>query len=488
MAMMPRMTSSKKDSPASCRFLLPRRPLCWSRGMQRWSSTSSLTQGANPPTLRYGQPHPSTHPHLLTQGEITPGTTADEYALRRSNFINLLPDKTVAIIPSHPELMMSYDIPYSFRQQTDFYYLSGYQEPDALLVLRKQSNGSHFTMFVRPRDPAREIWDGSRSGVEGALSFFGADEAFPIDQLEVKLPGLLHGMENVAFHPNIHLEFSNRVFSLIEPEKTASPQTLLQELRLIKSPSEVNIMRRSTEISAQSFCEIMRATRPGILEGQLAALYEYECRKRGAQRLAYPPVFASGIHANTLHYISNDDRMKDGQLLLVDAGGEYNMFSSDITRTWPVNGKFTAAQRDLYNTVLDVQKKCIAMCVVNQGMSLGKLHQASVQMLGSGLRKLGIHVGNVQKYYPHSIGHWVGMDVHDVHDVPSKPLEPGMLITVEPGLYIPDEPHIPKELRGQGIRIEDDVLITENGPEILTRGCPKETDEIEATMRDLRPL
>ncbi|ELR15705.1 XaaPro aminopeptidase 3, putative [Acanthamoeba castellanii str. Neff] len=456
---------------------------------------SDSLAGKRPRPMNYGQPHPSTHPHLVKEGEITPGITAKEYAQRRENLMARVPVGTVMIVPSHPEMMMSYDIPYSFRQQTDFYYLSGYQEPDALLVLAKRSDSEpiHFTMFLRPRDPAREIWDGPRSGVEGAVSFFGADEAHPIDRLAEKLKDLTDGVKNILYSPDVHLEFTHQIFALIPPEKIACPRNLLQTMRLIKSPAEIDVMRRSTEISGQAFREIMRATQPGITEGQLAALYEYECRKRGSQRLAYPPVFASGIHANTLHYVANDDIMQDGQMVLVDAGGEYNMFSSDITRTWPVNGKFTPAQLDLYNTVLDVQKKCIELCVSDGRMSPSALHQMSTQFITEGLKNLGLikpgQTSGVSRFYPHSIGHWLGMDVHDVHDVSTRvPFKPGMMATVEPGIYVSDDPDIPAELRGMGVRIEDDVLITTGAPEILTAGAPKEAHDIEAVMRDRKPL
>jgi Xaa-Pro aminopeptidase len=439
--------------------------------------------------MRFGQPHPETHPHLLKPGEVTAGVPKEEYRRRREEFMSKLPQHSVALIPAHPESFMSFDIPYRFRQHTDFLYLTGYQEPDALALLSKTSNTApiKFTMFVRPRDPNREMWDGPRTGVEGALSFIGADEAYPLSSLEERLESYLRGKNHIFLDHTIHPKTTDTIArSLKKSIKVQSPKGILQMQRLIKSATEISCMQRSTFISGQAFADTIAYTRPGILESELEAYFEYQVRRRGAQRVAYPPVFASGIHANTLHYIANDDVMRDGQLLLVDAGGECDGFSSDISRTWPVNGRFSPAQLEVYEVLLEIQIKCIDKCRADGKMTMSNLHNYSTTLMKQGLSRLGLlktKTADVDRFYPHSIGHWVGMDVHDVHDISlSLPLQPGMMCTVEPGIYIPDDPDVPPRFRGMGMRIEDDILVTDGAPEVLTREAPKDPKHIEQLM------
>ncbi|KAL6069555.1 Xaa-Pro aminopeptidase [Balamuthia mandrillaris] len=488
-------------------------------------SLSSQTTSSQQPPRRMGQPHPSTHAHLLKPGEVTPGITAEEYEERRLRFVEQLPAGAIALVPSNPERIMSNDIPYRFRQHTDFYYLCGYDEPDAFLLLKKQNtNEVHMSMFVRPRDPKREIWDGPRSGLEGAVEFFGADEAFSIEHHLEELPKLLSSASVICFDADANMKATEKLAPYllrVEGKEIKNPKKILESMRLVKSPAEIAIMRRSTHISAQAFKEVMKDTKPGMTENVIEAMMEYEVRKRGALRLAYPPVIASGEHANILHYIANDDILKEGDLLLVDAGGEYCNFSSDITRTWPISGKFSAAQKELYEALLEVQLKCIDKCRVGHGMSPLELHHYSAELMADLLIKLGLSQDSAStiikrrvptfllscffllsrtpnltptttksyvKFYPHSIGHWLGMDVHDVHSISTAtPFRPGMMCTVEPGIYIPSDMQedIPARYRGIGIRIEDDLVIREDGeaPEVLTWEAPKTVQEIESVMQ-----
>jgi len=440
--------------------------------------------------FRIGQPHPQTHPHLMKENEITPGVTFEEYRRRRKDFWNLLcliadmkkvkKERMVALIPSSPELFMSFDIPYTFRQDTNMNYLTGYQEPESLLVMENDKN----TMFVRERDPSKELWNGPRSGTKGVMNVFGIDKAFPLSNLQQNIRSILTDSSLVFYERNINPEITKMIESTINVP-FISPTQVLSTLRLKKSPAEIQLMRQSCEIAAKSMIEVMKITKPGISEHLLGSKMEYECKIRGAQRLSYPCVVAGGVNANTLHYITNDMILRNGDLVLMDAGCEYNGYSSDITRTFPINGRYTKEQREIYNIVLNANKKCIKMCKPGKGISIRKIHQLSVQLMEEDLINIGLvnkHV-SLSKLFPHSIGHWLGMDVHDVNDIStSESIEDGMILTIEPGLYIPDEPEIPEKYRGIGIRIEDDILVTKDEPEVLTRFVPKEPEEIEKIM------
>jgi Xaa-Pro aminopeptidase len=465
---------------------------------------------------RYGQPHPFTHPHLLKPGEgtwfrakifkfypfivlirylhcylVTPLTTAEEYAERRQRLAAKLPPNSLAIFPAALHCYMTNDIPYVYRQNSDFLWLSGFHEPSSVLVIDNLEGAGtcHSTLFVAARDPAREIWDGPRTGVERAPDFLGIKDVHSSQLADIDrvLSPKLRRAQSVFFN-DVRSDVDLHDFLLEKAvSHPPSPRPFVEELRVIKSPSEQNLMRKSTAISGESFGELMKYTRPGMSQRQLDAVFEMNCRIRGSQRLAYPPVFASGVNNLTLHYIANDEIVQDGQLLLVDAGGEYNCYASDITRTFPASGKFSEAQAELYSAVLRVQKAIIqSLNVSSSQVSLNSLHEQSVRLLVRELVNLKIltpsTVNTYQKYYPHSIGHWLGMDVHDTMSVSGHtPLRPGMIVTVEPGLYIPvDDPAVPERFRGIGIRIEDDVLITASEPEVLTRLAPKEISEIES--------
>jgi len=299
-----------------------------------------------------------------------------------------------------------------------------------------------------------------------------------MDDLKEELPRILQRNTGpIFFNPNINPRINQFLQGMLSKQKILNVNTILASMRLIKSEAEIELMRKAGDVAAFSMVETMKATKPNMSEHELGAKMEYECKKMGAQRLSYPAVVAGGQNALTLHYITNDMILKDGDLVLMDAGAEYHGYSSDITRCWPVNGKFTEGQLELYNLVLHVNKECIKLC--QRGNSLLSIHRSACSLFDEGLSKLGIH-GLSHDYFPHSIGHWLGMDVHDVGEISSSTtLESGMIITIEPGLYIPNKSDIPTKYRGIGIRVEDDVVVREGEPEVLTKNVPKDPQVIE---------
>jgi intermediate cleaving peptidase 55 len=412
---------------------------------------------------------------------VTPGVTKDEYAARRKAIIDSLPDGTAIILPSASHKFMSNDIYYEYRPNSDFYYYCGLTEPESLIVLEKRSGKPWFTLLLKDRDPQREIWDGPLTGVERGAEFFGADEVFSSKKVKDVLETILKRAKKV---------FYNRVQTDVKvPEGIAnnpnfsSPIPLIEQQRLIKTPAEIAIMKKSGAISGEAFGDTMKFTRPGMSEKEVWAFIDYQCKRRGSFRLSYVPVVAAGKNALIIHYIQNNTIIKDGDMILVDAGGEYLNYASDITRTWPVNGKFTQPQLAIYNAVLRVQKACISLC--KPGFSLARLHEASVLLMINELKSLKLlkTPEDYERFYPHAIGHYLGMDTHDVASAQvSLNFVPGMVVTVEPGLYIPDTPDVPEQYRGIGVRIEDDVVITPTGCEVLTAKAPKEPSEIEALI------
>lgn len=461
-----------------------------------------------------GQPTPESHPHLMEENEITPGITKKEYRDRRHKLLSVLSkthfgethDKHLVVIPSNPTKHMTIDVPYPFRQNTDFLYLTGFQEPDAVLVLQTlegQSLPAHkSTLFIQPPDPKRELWEGKRPGTKDAILFFGFDESYSIRNLAPVLIDRYAGKDFSVWydslrptHPMIHEEISKVLF---RSEKFSYKNLLtlghnVHMLRLIKSEAEIKLLRQSASLTAQAITKVMKSTRPGLEESHLHTILEYECRMGGAERLAYPPVVASGPMANTLHYINNTQVLRNGELVLMDAGSEYHGYASDITRTWPVSGNFSEPQRELYEVVLRVHKKCLQLC--QKTVSLDYLHHAMLLLLGEELIGLNMIPKNLTEsqlkkvtaeFCPHHVGHYLGMDTHDTHMVSrGLGLHPGMVITIEPGIYISaDNTKVPERYRGIGIRIEDDVLITEKEPEVLTAECPKEIEDIERLMNN----
>lgn len=451
---------------------------------------------------RLGQPSPKTHPHLLKEGEVTPGMSLEEYEVRRARLLDALGDGALILFPAAKHHYMTNDIPYVYRQNSDFSYLTGCQEPDSLMALYHLPNGEPiFHLFVRPRTQHSELWDGPRTGVERANEFFGADITSSIEEFPQMLKTLLEGKTMVCYR-DIETDvkkFKELVFGSVKAItesgrslEVVEMKAIMSHMRVIKTEAELDVIRKSCSISANAFIDVMKATTPECYEHEMSARIEWECRRRGSQRLAYPPVVATGISCNTLHYVMNDSVAKDGDMLLMDAGGEYFDYASDITRTWPTNGIFTPGQRIVYEAVLRTQKRVIEAIAKHfkskkeeRGtLSLLVLQQVAADSLGQELQAMGIknpeRLGDV---YPHMIGHYLGMDVHDVPQVPySAELQPGMIITVEPGLYMPNDSWVPEMLRGIGVRIEDDVLITDGEPEILTREAPKEVDELQAII------
>jgi len=420
-------------------------------------------------------------------------------------FMRRMEPNSVAIIPSAREATRSNDTHYRFRQDSDFFYLTGFEEPDAIAVINP-SQSPKYTLFVRPRDPEREIWDGRRAGVEGARQDFGADESFPIAEFDEKLNDILDGAERLYYRLGVNSDLDDTIIRQIArmravnrkpihpPQTIIDPATIIHELRVLKSPEEIEIMQRAADIAAEAHVEAMKAVRPGMNEYEVEALIERVFRERGAAAPAYTSIVGAGPNATVLHYINNDGQLHDGDLLLVDAGAEYKGYASDITRTYPINGRFTKAQREIYELVLKAQKSCVEM--VRPGVTHDQLKQHSIEVLTEGMVQLGLLKGDPEElikekkheqFYMHGLGHMLGIDVHDVglyyHGKESRALEPGVVMTVEPGIYVSvGTKGIPEQYLGIGVRIEDDVLCTQNGPRVLTTKVPKEVSEIESLM------
>ncbi|XP_063796439.1 xaa-Pro aminopeptidase 3 isoform X2 [Pseudophryne corroboree] len=445
----------------------------------------------------------------LVSGEVTPGLTQTEYAQRRYKLMSNIQKESqllgcssdhAAVFLSNATLYMTSDIPFPFHQHNDFLYLCGFLEPDSILLLQNRQGHelpSHTaTLFVPRRDPGRELWDGPRSGPDGAVALTGVDQAFPIEEFKHVLPMLLDEGVTLWYdyvrppHSSLHSTFMQ---PLIESKaqyrnRIKSTRLLIQQLRLIKSEAELELMKKAGHISSHAFIETMHCSKAPVNEAFIYAKFDFECRARGADILAYPPVVAGGSRANTLHYVKNNQIVKSGEMVLMDGGCEASCYVSDITRTWPVNGRFSAPQEELYEAVLHIQNSCLNLCIL--GTSLDNLYSHMLTELGKKLKDLGIvqkrcsdgHIIKAaRKYCPHHVGHYLGMDVHDTPDVyRSLPLQQGMVITIEPGIYIPENDHdAPEKYRGLGIRIEDDVMITGQSPIILSAECPKEIYDIQ---------
>lgn len=409
------------------------------------------------------------------------------------------------IIASHPEHIRNDDVHYAYRQDSNFFYLSGWEEPGSVLVIRPGQN-PETTLFVRPKDKERETWDGFRYGPEGAKSEFQVDATFLISEFSNKIVELLKPVEKIYYRWNIQRDFDLQILEILENVRRSHGRSgrgylpvfdareVVGELRIIKDHYEITQMRKAGEISARAHLAAMRATRPGVGEREIVAVLASEFYKLGAAREGYNHIVASGNNSTTLHYNFNDQVCRDGDLLLIDAGAEYNYYTGDITRTFPVNGKFSEAQRLVYDGVLSLQKDLIAMSKPGlpfkelQDTAIDRLTQLMIELgLLKGDKKQLIGSGEYRRYYPHGVSHWLGSDVHDVGKYlingEARRLEPGMCFTIEPGLYIPgDDAAAPAALRGIGVRIEDDILITSAGCEVLTALVPKDITEIEAVV------
>ena len=429
-----------------------------------------------------------------------------EFARRRKNLMALMEPNSIAIIPSAREQVRSRDTGYLFRQDSDFYYLSGFVEPEAVLVLVPGRRHGQFVIFCRERHPSMELWHGDRAGPEGACEKYAADDAFPIGDIDDILPGLIEGRERVYYSMGRSAEFDRQIMGWVNslrgkeatgavpPGEFTDLDHMLHELRLYKSAAELRLLRRAGDITARAHQRAMRACRAGWYEYQLEAELQHEFAMSGARHAAYPSIVGSGENACIMHYLENAGKMRDGDLVLVDAGCELEYYASDVTRTFPVSGRFSTEQRALYQLVLKAQLAAIEQ--IKPGNHWNQPHDASVRVITEGLVELGLLKGRVaslikreayRAYYMHRVGHWLGLDVHDVGDYRLgeewRLLEPGMVMTVEPGLYVSERnSKVAKKWRGIGIRIEDDVVVTDEGCEVITSGVPKTVEEIEALM------
>lgn len=413
----------------------------------------------------------------------------------------------IALIGSASVRTRNRDVNYPFRQDSDFYYLTGFNEPDSLAVFIPGRKQGEYILFCREFDEKKALWEGAHAGLEGATKHYKADDSFPIDDLDDILPGMLEDKGKVYYpigrdsdldHNLLvwinHIRSQSRT-GVTAPGELVSLEHILHEMRLFKSAEELKLMRRAADVSANAHVKAMQKCKPGLYEYQLEAEIIYNFIQDGLRAVAYPSIVAGGKNACVLHYTENADKLKSGDLLLIDAGAECDHYAADITRTFPVSGRFSEPQKQLYQLVLDAQAAAIAQ--IKPGLPWHLAHDASVEVLTKGLVSLGLLKGKVSKlikdekykqFYMHRIGHWLGMDVHDVGDYKLdkewRLLEPGMVLTIEPGLYIPaDCLTVDEQWRGIGIRIEDDVLVTAEGHEILTGGVPKTIAEIESLMQ-----
>ncbi len=425
------------------------------------------------------------------------------FARRRKEFMQKM-QGGIAVFCSAPMRNRNSDVDYEFRQDSDFYYLTGFDEPESFCIFAPENKKHEYLLFVLPRDKEKETWTGIRAGVEGAIQNFGAEMAHTNDKLEEILTELLQNASALHYSLNRYPEADRRIFAVMDlvrakgragiypPSRIIDPSETLSEMRLFKKPDELDALQRAVDISVRAHSAAMKSTAPGRFEYEIQAVLEYAFRSGGSQRNGYPSIVGSGPNTCILHYTRNNRKLQDGDLLLIDAGAEFDYYTADITRTYPVNGKFTSQQRTIYELVLDAQKKAIA--AMKPGITWMQVHSLTVRTLTQGMITLGLLQGtldenleneNYNKYYMHRTGHWLGLDVHDTGKYRRmdtwRVLEPGMVMTVEPGLYVPPDDEN-KTFRGIGIRIEDDVLITENGPKVLSGNCPKEIDDLEAII------
>jgi Xaa-Pro aminopeptidase len=428
------------------------------------------------------------------------------FAARRKRFLEAMEHDSVAILLGAGLAPRSRDTHYRFRQDSDFHYLTGFDHPNAAAVLRTDG-GPAFTLFVEPRDPEAETWTGYRPGVEGARADYGADEARPHGELHDQLPTLLERARRVYHVLGRDPRIDARIVETVEtarvrsrahappPDAILDLRSLVHEMRLLKEPEEIDLLRRANEITREAHAAAAALAREGSSEHELEAVLDYTFRRRGGWGPAYESIVGGGANATVLHYVANDQPLRDGTMVLIDAGCELAGYAADVTRSYPVGGRFSAAGRAVYEVVLAAQEAALARC--RPGATLEQIHDVALRRLVEGMLDLGlvtgpadevIRSGAYRPYYMHRTSHWLGLDVHDVGaysvDGGPRPLEPGMVFTVEPGLYVParDE-RAPAALRGIGVRIEDDVVVTDTGHENLTASVPKQPDDVEALVR-----
>ena len=428
------------------------------------------------------------------------------FADRRRRFLDAI-GPGVAVIPAAPTALRNGDVEQPYRQNSDFFYLTGFEEPESVLVLTNQHPEHRAVLFLRPRNPEREIWDGYRVGVERAPKMLGVDAAFPIDELDERLPAYLTDVHRLHYRLGRRADFDARIFQAMDsvrakartgvrpPGEIVDPELTIHEMRLRKSADEVATMRRAAEITGEAHVAAMRLAKPGVHEYEVEAELLRVFRAHGSDRIAYECIVGSGPNATILHYRAGKRRLGEGELLLIDAGCELDMYASDVTRTFPVSGVFSEPQRALYDVVLEAEKAAID--AVAPGRTVDEIHEVAVRVVIDGLLRHGLLEGDAEsvfedgsyrRFFMHRTSHWLGMDVHDVGAYfdggEPRPLEPGMVLTIEPGVYVAEDADVDPKWRGIGIRIEDDILVTERGFENLSESIPKAPEDIERIMSD----
>ncbi len=433
---------------------------------------------------------------------------AAEFSRRRRELMALMDPNSIAILPSADLKLRNGDVEYLFRQDSDFHYLTGFDEPDAVFVLIPGRAHGEAILFCQERDDLHERWHGKVTGPERAAQLYGMDDAFPIADIDDILPGLIEGRSKLYYAMGVNNDFDRQVIDWVQlinandeigaqpPGEFVQLGQYLHELRLYKSAPEIELMKLAAAATRDAHIRAMQAVAPGVMEYEVDAELRYAFARGGARFAAYPSIVGGGNNACVMHYLENNDQLMDGDLVLIDAGGEYEGYASDVTRTLPVSGQFTDTQKSVYDIVLRAQEAAINE--VQPGNTWNMPHEAAVRVITQGLLDLGLLCGDIEslieteayvKYYFHKTGHWLGLDVHDVGDYQVngewRVFEEGMVTTIEPGLYFPDDlSSVPPAYRGIGIRIEDDVLVTKTGHTVLTEDIPKTTDAIEATMAE----
>ncbi|BGP47215.1 aminopeptidase [Rhodotorula kratochvilovae] len=473
----------------------------------------------------YGQPLPASHPHLLAPGELTPGISAREYAQRRRALVDRLDDGAVVVVAGGKTVYLSQNIFYRFRQRSNFWYLTGFEEPDSALIIEKTScaKGYKMTLFCPPKEPYHELWNGPRTGLDGARDILGADEAYDSTSFARQLQSILSSNSRGPVYidlpsvspttfsrtrPRTHKARSlldylspsgsgtptipdevDDVLAALQKRNVRSAAAEVERLRLIKSEAEVRVMRKAADASAAAHAKVMRFARPGLTEHHLTSHFAYHTSLRGATREAYVPVCASGAQALTIHYLDDNRPLRQGETVLIDAGCEWGGYASDITRVFPVSGTFSTAQAHLYEAVLRIEKACITYCRANANLSLEELHRLSVDMTRTELQDLGFHLrgGDLERVlYPHFLTHPLGVDLHDTMTFGrNEKIQEGMVITIEPGIYVPPLAHFPKGFHNLVVRIEDEVVVGAEDPTVLSVNAPKELVDVEACCQGL---
>ncbi|KAJ5388239.1 hypothetical protein N7509_010780 [Penicillium cosmopolitanum] len=468
------------------------------RAPSRSSRTYATSESVFAADLKFGQPLHETHPHLLDPGELTPGITALEYAQRRSRLANKLPKGAVAILAASEVKYRAPGIFNEYRQESNFFYLTGFNEPNALAVIGNDGSGDNHTfhLYVREKDARAELWDGARSGTQAAVDVFNADETGNIENIGDILPRIVTGASEVysdipsldnarsSLHRYLYgpTVASEKLKKFVDHRKVKPLKSILNEMRAFKSENEVVHMRMLGQAAGRSFTDSMRQT--FATEKALMSYLEYQFKVNGCDGSAFVPVVAGGQNALSIHYTRNDDALRDGDLILVDGGGELGGYISDITRTWPVSGKFTDPQRDLYNAVLNVHRTSLALCRENANLSLDKLHGIAENGLKDQLKQLGFDMSGtaINTLFPHHLGHYIGLDCITIEpQVPPPAIYPSTMSLIDySGIYVPNDERWPEHFRGIGIRIEDSVCVGDEHPIVLTPEAVKEVDDIEA--------